>query len=196
MDQGISMRRSPKLAPWLCLLLGCVGMHADAGALRLGKKGVEIDGGSMGTFLLAYPKVATKAAPGRYEAAIEQRAKGGQVVLKYAGVTVAVSLEEGGKIAYRFSGDRDAIKGFRVGELMVPFSYTDGGTWRIGGADARPFPREKPAKPLPYCQETRCAGSIGHHRQRDLRLLAVSARSGYPAPVPALPARPSATVLA
>ena len=145
------MRRSRKLTPLLCLLLGCLGVHADAGALRLGKKGVEIDGGSMGTFSLPYPKVEAKAAAGRYEAAIEQRVEGGQALLKYAGgVALAVQIEAGGKIAYRFSGNREAIKGFRVGELLVPFNYADGGTWRIGDGDAKPFPREKPAKPFLY----------------------------------------------
>ena len=81
MKQETTMRRSRKLTPWLCLLLGCVGLHSHAGDVRLGKKGVEIDGGSMGTFSLPYPKVEAKASAGRYQAAIEQRVEGEQAIL-------------------------------------------------------------------------------------------------------------------
>ena len=140
-----------EITAWLCLLLGCVGLQAQAGTLRLGEKGVEIDAGSMGSFSLAYPKVETKAANGRYEPASETRVQDKQVLLKYAGgISATIAIEDGGKIACRFAGDREAIKSFRIGELLVPFEYSDGGTWRIGDGDAKPFPPEKPPKPFLY----------------------------------------------
>ena len=72
-------------------------------------------------------------------------------MLKYpCGVAVEVSIGQDGKVAYRFSGNRDVIEHFRVGELLVPPNYMDGGTWRIGDGDAKPFPAEKPAKPFLY----------------------------------------------
>ena len=129
--------------------LAAIALPADAGALRLADKGVEIDGGSMGVFTLAYPQITTKAAPGEHETAMEQRLVDGKAVLKYpCGVVVEVSLGEDGKMAYRFSGNRDVVERFRVGELLVPPNYQDGGTWRIGDGDTRPFPAEKPAAPF------------------------------------------------
>ena len=134
-----------------CAALGALALAADAGPLRLGEGGVEIDGGSMGAFTLAYPKIATRAAPGQHETASEQRLADGKAVLKYpCGAAVEVSIGQDGKVAYRFSGNRDVIEHFRVGELLVPPNYMDGGTWRIGDGDAKPFPAEKPAKPFLY----------------------------------------------
>ena len=132
-----------------CATLGGITLPAEAGPLRLADKGVEIDGGSMGVFTLVYPQITTKAAPGEHETAMEQRLVDGKAVLKYpCGVVVEVSLGEDGKMAYRFSGNRDVVERFRVGELLVPPNYQDGGTWRIGDGDTRPFPAEKPATPF------------------------------------------------
>lgn len=136
----------------LCIAVAVLASNvlaANAGPLRLGDEGVTIDGGSMGAFTLAYPKIAAMAAPGEHESAMEQRVAVGKAVLKYpCGAVVEVSLEKDNKIVYRFSGNRDAVKHFRIGDLLVPPNYKDGGTWRIGDGDAVPFPEEMPQSPF------------------------------------------------
>lgn len=135
----------------LCLALGGLAMTADAGVVRLGDTGVVIDGGSMGEFTLAYPKIATAAAPHEHQAALEQRLAAGKAVLKYpCGAVVEVSLGQGNKVAYQFSGDCAAVASFRIGELLVPPNYADGGRWQVGDADPQPFPSAQPASPFLY----------------------------------------------
>lgn len=130
-----------------CAALLFAGSTLSAAPLSLGKTGVDIDGGTMGTFTLAYPKLKLKGAKDT-EGAIEQRVEGGKMVLKYpSGLAVEVSIENNRKVLYHFTGPRDRLETFRIGELMVPFNYSDGGTWRIGDGETKPFPPEKPAKP-------------------------------------------------
>jgi len=133
----------------VCAALGSLVLTANAGPVRLSERGVEIDGGSMGAFTLAYPQIATKTAPGKDEAAIQQRLADGKAVLKYpCGIVVHVSIGGDGAVTYRFDGDRDVVERFRIGELLIPADYRDGGAWRIGDGDAKPFPSEKPANPF------------------------------------------------
>lgn len=62
----IQIRFRNTLCGWFCAAFGGFVLTADAGPLRLSERGVEIDG-----FSLAYPEIATKAAPGEHKAAME-----------------------------------------------------------------------------------------------------------------------------
>ena len=67
--------RGIRLGKILCstvAILASIVLAANAGPLRLGDEGVTIDGGSMGAFTLAYPKIAAIAGPGEHETAMEQ----------------------------------------------------------------------------------------------------------------------------
>ena len=135
----------------LCSFLGRTSLADDAVRLRLSDRGVEIDGGSMGEFTLAYPKIATKSAPDQQESLVEQRTDGGTAVLKYpSGLVIEVTLDKNGKVVYRFGEQREAMKQFRIGDMLIPPNYMDGGTWRIGDGDAKQFPSEKPTSPFLY----------------------------------------------
>ena len=72
-----------------CAAWGGFVLTADAGPLRLSEQGVEIDGGSMGVFTLVYPRIETKPAAGKHEAAREQRLTDGQAVLNKRFSTLA-----------------------------------------------------------------------------------------------------------
>ena len=144
------MLRSPLLrsavaSASLAFLLAAV---ATAGPLRLGKAEIEVDGDTMGTFGLAYPKLLLKDSKD-FESPMEQRAEDGKVILKYPSeITLQVTIEDGGTIAYRFSGPRERLHTFRVGEMLIPFNYSEGGTWRSGEGDPKPFPPQQPPKPF------------------------------------------------
>ncbi|MBN2713255.1 MAG: beta-galactosidase, partial [Planctomycetes bacterium] len=122
---------------------------ACAGSVSLGKDGISIGAGNMGSFKLEYPKLKVN---GKEEGAIEVRLNDGKTSLKYAsGATVTVNVEKGGKVGIRFDGNTTGLKSFKLGGFMIPFSFSDGGTWRVGTNGAfKPFPAQKPAKPFLY----------------------------------------------
>lgn len=144
------MLRSPLLRSAVAgvSLAFLLAAEATAGPLRLGKAEIEVDGGTMGTFSLAYPKLLLKDSKD-FESPMEQRAEDGKVILKYpSGIMVQVALADGGTIVYQFSGPRERLQTFRVGELLIPFNYSEGGTWRAGNGDTKPFPPQQPPRPF------------------------------------------------
>ena len=129
--------------------LVCSTTIVAAGPLQLGETGVTIDGGSMGTFTLPYPQLATNSAAGKPETPVQKRVMGNKATLSYpCGVSVEISIGSDKKVTYRFSGRQEVIENFRVGELLIPPNYMDGGKWRIGAGDMKPFPAEKPDSPF------------------------------------------------
>ncbi len=129
-------------------LLLCLPAAAFSGSIKLNDKGIEIDGGNMGTFQLKMLSIQVK---GNYQDPIEVRLNGNELQAKYAaGIRLSIKLEDKETVALRFSGDTSNLTQFKLSEFHIPFNYADGGTWMIGDDPARPFPREQPAKPFLY----------------------------------------------
>ncbi|MBL8994656.1 MAG: hypothetical protein JNM63_15025, partial [Spirochaetia bacterium] len=118
---------------------------AQAGVLSFVDKGVQIEGGSAGSFVLGYPVLDTSA--GKLSAS--ERKLGEEAILSYpSGIGVKLSLVGDKKIVLKFSGDTGGIKTFRMGDLLIPMHFSEGGEWKIGESEKKVFPREKPAKPF------------------------------------------------
>lgn len=114
----------------------------SAADLGLSNDGVTIAAKGMGTFTLAWPKLL----PGDQKP-IARTVQGRRAELKYAGdAAVSVELQNGGVIAVSFRSLPGNIDRFHT-ELLIGPEFSDGGTWRVGDAAAKPFPPEKPAKP-------------------------------------------------
>ena len=55
--------------------------------------------------------------------------------------------ESQGKVTLRFSRQTQHMSHFKLSDLLIPFNYADGGTWRIGDRVDQPFPQKQPVKP-------------------------------------------------
>ncbi len=136
------------MLPRLCvfaLLAGILASPVQAATLTAGTDGIAIDAGTFGKFTLTYPRLEIEK--GEPLKPIEKTPAGKSAVLKYAGdARVDVSIAPDGAITYVLANPPAGLKSCRM-EMLIDFGFSEGGTWRIGGGDAKPFPTEKPAKP-------------------------------------------------
>lgn len=125
---------------------------AQAGVLSFVDKGVQIDCGSMGSFVLCYPVLETVAG----KLAPSEKKLGEEAILNYpSGVSLKMAITGDKKIVLKFSGDTGGIKTFRMADLLIPTHFGEGGEWKAGDSEKKIFPKEKPAKPHLY------QGSVG-----------------------------------
>jgi hypothetical protein len=134
----------------LAVLLVSITLAAPARAATLTatKEGIGIDAGAFGRFVLSYPVLDI----GQSEPIkpLEATVEGNRVTLKYVGdVRVAVEIGADGAVTYRFANAPPTLKTYRMA-MLIDFGFTEGGTWRMGGAKAVAFPKVKPAKPHLY----------------------------------------------
>ena len=136
------------------LLLAAIAARPAAAApktglgLRLAGDGVRIDAGPMGHFTLQYPILVGE----RYDQVrkpIEKTVSGDTARLKFdGGARIDLTLQPGeGTLTLMPENLPGDVKTIRM-EMLIGFAFANGGTWKIGGAAAVPFPAEKPAKPF------------------------------------------------
>lgn len=135
----------------LCALMPLVimGLPGHGATLSLTDAGVGIDAGVMGKFTLTYPLLirGNDAATAKI---METRVEGKSVTLKYeGGGQLVMTLDDAQTVSLQFSSLPAGTNKFRTG-FLIDFGFCDGGTWQIGGADPRPFPKDKPEKPFLY----------------------------------------------
>lgn len=120
---------------------------APAAELSLVDEGVRVNAGSLGAFTLGWPGLVAEQSD-QPLSPIERRIEGRRAALKYAGGGhVAVSIEGQDTIAVDIRNRPAGVDKFRV-DMLIDFSYADGGTWQIGGGDPTAFPVRKPPKPF------------------------------------------------
>jgi hypothetical protein len=129
---------SKLLAPLAATFL-CLTSTARADVLSFEDNGIHVDGGSMGTFTLEYPtldaeKVVGKTVTGNTAEVTYD--KGGKL-------TVQIS---GGDITYTFADVPGGVKEAKF-NMLIPFSYQQGGKWKMDSGTDTPFPVEKPKLP-------------------------------------------------
>ena len=125
-------------------LLALVGTGAQAADLSLTNDGLRIDAGSMGTFALSYPNLHGDG--GEVHPLIEKTADGGAASVKYQGGASASLALAGDEVTIAFANMPEDVTTFRM-EMLIDFSYSQGGSWRIGDGETTPFPAVQPAAP-------------------------------------------------
>jgi len=137
---------------WLACVAGFFSpaMAADApaehGSFAFGDKGLEIHAGSAGNFILQGPLLEglNPAKP----TDITHAADGQSLDLKYTGgATAQIRVEAGKSATIRFSNLPPQVQQFRI-QMLVPFTFGNGGKYAINGDVPQPFPQDKPAKPF------------------------------------------------
>ena len=123
-------------------------------AMRLTSAGVAIEAGSLGNFTLAYPVLVGERWD-QVRKPIEQRVNGSTATVQYdSGAKIAVSLDAPrGELVLTPAGLPSDAKSVRL-EMLVDFSYANGGSWKIGDGPETPFP----------CRTTGEAASVSGQR--------------------------------
>jgi hypothetical protein len=127
----------------LLLIMGALFLQNSACAATLGlnDKGITVDGGTMGKFTLEYPELHLK--DGKTVKVVEPNLAGKKAILKYAnGGQLEVTLQEDGKVHFKFSGLGDEVKSWKS-LMFIGMEYIQGGKWKIGDNEAKPFPANK-----------------------------------------------------
>jgi hypothetical protein len=124
-----------------------VAFQEEPFGVKLGEGAISISAGTAGSFSLTYPALVTKGDKRAGPAQIARDADG--VTLIYAeGAKGHVKLDKT-TLKIAFSGLPADAKQFRM-EMLIPINFGGRGTYAVGGAAARTFPVQKPAKPFLY----------------------------------------------
>jgi len=126
------------------LLTTFAASAARADMLSFTDGGLKIDGGTMGTFTLEYPILAT--ANGQTEKILSKTVSGNTATVKYDSGATATIVISGGDITYTFTNVPDGVKETRY-NMFIPMAYNQGGKWKFTKKDITPFPTDKPPKP-------------------------------------------------
>ncbi len=113
-----------------------------AADLSAGQDGVIIPVKGMGDFTLSYPVLQ----PGDRKP-LRRTASGKHAELTYAGdIIVSIEILAGGHVEMAFQNAKD-VKNFVMGTTFGG-QFGEGGTWKVGANEAKPFPAVKPEKPF------------------------------------------------
>ena len=134
-----------------CLLaLFCTTVPAQTPSLRLDDKGITINAGEMGQFILNYPVLVGERWD-QVRKPIEKNIVGNTASIKFdAGAQVGVELKPAtGELILSLSHLPADVRALRC-EMLIDFNFAGGGSWKIGDGVETSFPAEKPAKPHLY----------------------------------------------
>jgi hypothetical protein len=138
--------KSKIVALFVVLMFG-MGLSVRAELVSLGDKQVKISAGTMGDFDFEYPSLEGKT-PDANQKVLAATVSGNTATVKYdkgAEATVTVS---GGEVTFSFQ-NVSGIKSTRY-NMMIPFSYQQGGKWKMGSGEPTAFPLDKTNNPHLY----------------------------------------------
>jgi hypothetical protein len=126
-----------------------VPLQSMAATLSLTDGGLVVDAGSMGKFTLDYPRIL-RSGGAQPLPPVEARAQGKQALLKYEGGTeITATLSDAETVTLDLRKLPANVTHLRM-DTLIDFGFSEGGTYQIGGGDAKPFPKEKPERPFLY----------------------------------------------
>ncbi|HYG36924.1 MAG TPA: beta-galactosidase [Clostridia bacterium] len=116
-------------------------------SLRLTQEGLLIEADSAGQFTLKHPVLVGEKWDD-VRKPIEKKVSGNTATLQFDGSTsIAVAWQPAeGTLTYTPVDVPAGVKSLRV-EMLIDFSYVNGGSWQIGPGKETPFPGQKPAQP-------------------------------------------------
>jgi len=127
----------------------CFAPHVSAASLSFSDAGLAIDAGTMGQFALSYPQLLSEGQDAGLKP-IETRPAGAQATVRYAdGIELSAAIADDGTVTLEYRGLPATISKTRM-DMLIDFGFSEGGTWQIGGADPKPFPKDKPERPHLY----------------------------------------------
>jgi len=125
------------LVVWICLTT--VAYADEAPKLALVKKGVEIDAGEMGRFVLEAPVLVTG---GNQNMKPNFEVLGERGEARYANGAVFQIELEGNEIRCSFKDMPQDVKGAFKFIMEIPISFSEGGKFQLGSKDLQEFPMD------------------------------------------------------
>jgi hypothetical protein len=116
-------------------------------SFRLTQEGLLIEAGSAGQFTLTYPLLVGQKWDDLRKP-IEKKVTGTSALLQFDGGTriEVVWQPAEGTLTFTPVQVPSGVKSLRA-QMLIDFSYVNGGSWKIGDGKETPFPTQKPAKP-------------------------------------------------
>ncbi len=116
-------------------------------AAHLTQDGLSIEAGSAGQFTLKYPVLVGERWDDVLKP-VETKVSGDSAALAFDGATrIAVTWNPAeGTLVFTPANIPATRKSLRS-EMLIDFSYVNGGAWQIGKGKETPFPLQQPAKP-------------------------------------------------
>jgi hypothetical protein len=113
-------------------------------------EGIEIDAGGLSRLTMGYPQLCDDTGK-ELHPLVEKALAENEATLKYEGGTTVNIISAPGDHSLSFtvssfSGDIKRL----LFQTLIPFQFSEGGTWRIDGAKETPFPATQPASPKLY----------------------------------------------
>lgn len=157
----------PFLFAGLCLAFAPSSPGAPAADMHFSAEGLEIKGGSMGNFTIAYPELLDGSQKELQKLA-EKKPSGRTATLRYSGGLQVDLAAEGGKLLIKFPNVPAEMKYMSFG-MFIPIAFNQGGKWKIGDKEGE-FPQTKPAQPhlyqgnAPALELTNYEGRVLHYQ--------------------------------
>src|SRR5207247_691198 len=79
-------------------------------------------------------------------ALVEKHISGNRARLEYERGAIDLTLGADGTIAMAFDSLPPDVKTIRLA-MLIPFNFSDGGTWKAGAGGEQSFPSQPPAQP-------------------------------------------------
>lgn len=132
------MKITTPLTAAMALLLAFSSSRAEELPITVVAKGVEIDAGSVGRFVIEPPDRNLETG-GREQAAFEAVSETEGIAKYPSGASITYRID-GREILCEFSDPGDA-KSFLF-QMLVPIKFSQGGKFTFGSGEARDFPAE------------------------------------------------------
>lgn len=129
------------LATLLAFAASLAGQTAPA-KLSLGTRGIVIDAGPMGTFIIPAPELHVGPKPSKHKAEYSY-AGGDTAEARYpGGATLRLQVDTAGtEILYTYAGLPEDARGF-MHSMNIPIEFADGGHVQIGNDERKPLPAQ------------------------------------------------------
>ena len=121
--------------------------HEQRTSFRLTQEGLLIEAGSAGQFTLNYPVLVGQKWDD-VSKPIEVKVSGNSTRLQFdAGTRIEVVWQPAERtLTFTPINVPPRVKSLRS-QMLIDFSYTNGGSWKIGDGKEMPFPAQKPTQP-------------------------------------------------
>jgi len=123
-------------------------LQAATPGLRLVNEGIEIEAGSVGKFVMDFPKLFDESQQ-KESKLIERQITQDKAELSYEGGSVLeLAKTADGKVSVSYKKLAPEVKNLIL-EMQIPIAFNQGGQWKIGDQTAE-FPVQKPDSPHLY----------------------------------------------
>jgi hypothetical protein len=144
---GVVLGNLPARAGALLALL-VLPLIAGGVPLTFTDEGLVIDAGGIVRFTMGYPQLCDDAGK-EIHPVIEKVVAESTATVKYQGGAVVKLVSDEGRIGVEVSSPAGDVRKLLF-QTLIPFQFSEDGTWRIDDNQEKPFPASQPAEAKLY----------------------------------------------